>query len=207
MSDGRAPTGGRAGTAAELALAKQLQATRAAEGNLVQASASKWQAGTAALLALVTGAVGVGLRTTLITLEPAFAVAIGVLMLVALVMSITAALLGLYAAIGLPRLIKTAPPTDPEANHRHVKTEWKMLLASITMTVVALVVLLIAMTLTWWAPAQPAGDLARIVAGTTTVCGNANVNGTELIVTAPDGSVRIVQMSAITSWKRVTACP
>jgi uncharacterized membrane protein YadS len=88
-----------------------------------------------------------------------------------------------------------------------VKTEWKMLIASITMTVVALVVFLVAMTLTWWAPAQPDGDLARIVAGTTTVCGNADVNGTELIVTAPDGSVYTVQMSAITSWKRVTTCP
>jgi hypothetical protein len=207
VSDEQPPTGGGAGTPDQLKHAKDLQAARAAESTVVQASATKWQAGTAALLALVTGAVGVGLRDTLTPLEPAFSVAVGVLMLAALASSITAALLGLYSAIGLPKLAKTATPVDPEEGHARAKAEWRTLRTSIALTVFALVVFVVAMALTWWAPSQPAGDLARVSDTANTVCGHADVNGSELIVTTSNGAVHIVQMAEITSWKLVSSCP
>jgi hypothetical protein len=207
MSGANHPVGGGAGTPDQLAQTKAWISERAAEVKLIQASASKWQTGTAALLALVTGAVGVGLRSTVIELDPDYSVSVGLLMLGALIFSIIAALLGLYAAVGLPRLVKTSAPVQPNANHQHARVERRMLFGSIGVTVVALLLFVVALTVTWWAPSRPAGNLALVKTSTASTCGYADLNNDQLIITSPNGVIKLVKLTDLKRWKLVNSCP
>ena len=76
----RHPASGGAGTPGALANAKAVGLARQQELDAVRSSAAKWQGGLAGLLALVTGAIGFGLRDELRALDATYAVAVGVLL-------------------------------------------------------------------------------------------------------------------------------
>lgn len=94
----RRPASGGAGTPAALAEAASL--ARDNELAAVRASAGKWQGGLAGLLALVTGAVGLGLRSELRALDGGYALGVGLLLSASLGCVVIALMLALSASGG-----------------------------------------------------------------------------------------------------------
>jgi hypothetical protein len=93
---------GPPGTAASRRRAEELRALDRSQLALVRATAEKWRNGLAALLALITAVSVVKGRGTVEDLSQSAKIAVGVLMLLALVAAAAGTLLAMRAAFGLP---------------------------------------------------------------------------------------------------------
>lgn len=201
----RRPETGRAATPAELSATKAAVAARENGLATVRASAAKWQAGLGALVGVVTGSVGLGVRDTLRAMDEAWAIGLAVLLTAAFIAAFVATLLALRASGGLPRLVKTVTGREDD-DHMTAKSAARFLKAAIWVTSGAVLALLGALWMSWFAPAA-AEPVAVVEALSRKACGTTNIVGEYLIMTASDGSVQVFDLSEVTKWEKLSRCP
>ena len=157
------------------------------------------------MVGVVTGAVGIGVRETLRAIQPGYAIVLAVMLTVAFLLACTAVLMALRASGGMPRLVKTLDVRSDEDHVSAVAAAWS-LKAAIWATGGALLALLASLWISWFAPAR--AELVAVV-GTAaeTVCGTVELADDRLVVSANDGTVRVVDLSEVTRWERADRCP
>lgn len=202
----RRPSGGRAAEPAEREAAQAALAARSGALTLVRESAGKWQAGLAALIGLGTGAVGLGVRDTLVKLEQPYALLIGALLIAAFVAAFAAALCALYAGAGMPTSVRTS--ALDAAGHRAAKAAAMALRAGIALTCLSVFALAAATWLTWFSPER--ASTASVATVSTTegpLCGSVEVESEHLLVTEPEAErVHVVALADVEGWEAVDAC-
>lgn len=201
----RHPASGGAGTPGALANAKAVGLARQQELDAVRSSAAKWQGGLAGLLALVTGAIGFGLRDELRALDATYAVAVGVLLSLSLLGALVALLLALHASGGMPRLV-TTKSAPPDLAHRDAKTAAARLRTAIFLAIGSLVVFTVANWVHGVAPKPPI-DPATVTSSTTTACGTTEIAGDYVLVTTKDGRVVPLPLNSVQTWVTTNRCP
>jgi len=166
---------GPPGTAASRRRAEELRALDRSQLALVRATAEKWRNGLAALLALIT-AVGVvkGKGTVEDLAQPA-KIAVGILMLLALITAAAGTLLAMKAAFGLParrRLTGAADELDV-LRDRQVLDAAHGLRWAIALTLVALALLAGAVGVNFYGPPadKPKQNLRVTTDSAGDVCG------------------------------------
>lgn len=200
----RRPTSGRAGTPGELAAAKAAVAARRGGPAAVRASAGRWQAGLSALVGAVTGVLGIGVRDTLQSIQPAFALVLASLLTVSFVAAFAGTLLALQAGGGVPRLVKTTTAADDD-DHLTAKSAARSLRIAILATSLAVLTLLGSLWVSWFAPI-PEPALAVIETRDQSSCGTTEIVGGQLFVTAETGSVHVMDPAEIIRWDATDRC-
>ncbi|MFT4215803.1 MAG: hypothetical protein QM619_01260 [Micropruina sp.] len=201
----RRPDSGRAGTQGELNSTKAAVMARGGELAAVRASAAKWQAGLSALVGVITGTVGIGIRDVLRAIDPWWATALAVLLTAAFLAAFVATLLALWAGGGMPRLVRTVTAREDD-DHVTAKSAARSLKTAIWVTSGAVLTLVGALWVCWFAP--PSADPVAIVeTQREKVCGTTETVDGRLLVTVGRASVHVIDVADITRWEKVSRCP
>lgn len=173
----------------------------------VRAAALAWRNGLAALLA---GLVGFGLvkgRSDVGQLADGWAVAVGLLLLAALVCGAVAATQLLLAAHGRPRVVdlEAMPPRAIQEQREAVDAAGQ-LRRGIVLTLLCTALLVAAVGATWYGPAKKSG-LIRFQTQGAQVCGTVKrLSAGEAVIKTGDGEV-VVRLSTVLSMAPVDECP
>lgn len=205
---GQLPVSGGAASRAQLRDAEAVLAARQGELEATRAVAGKWQAGLATLLAVVTGLSFTSLSEAVRGLSGPYNVIVAVLLLVAFGVAVTSLLLALRASGGFPTLVGTSGQSQDRAAHVEAVGAVWLLRWAVKLTLVVLVLFAVVVGMLWFAPqAKSAGSSAEVKTSKETVCGEAEVSGDHVVVTADDKNVYVFALSDVTSWSNVNKCP
>ncbi|MCX4632926.1 hypothetical protein [Streptomyces sp. NBC_01443] len=197
---------GRIATVDDLRRAQEQQRLLGSELSRVRELAGAWRNGLAGLItALVTFSLIRG-RSDIGTLSPNWAVAVGVLLLLALVAGGAAAILVLRAAHGRPRVVelRSALP-EAAATHAEALRSARAVQRGIVLSFVCLVLLTGAVATTWYGPEKsPPGLRIRHAGGT--VCGRVVEQKPGWVTVEAAGVRTTVQLSQASFVVPVSAC-
>jgi hypothetical protein len=173
----------------------------------VRAEAAAWRNGLGVLLAALIGFGLIKGRSDVSTLEAATAQIVGVLLALAVVVGAIGALRLLRASFGKPSVVdvKTLPPA-PLYAHAEALDSARALRWGIGLTLGCAALLVAAVGVTWYGPAN-AGPQLAVDTGSTAACGSVtSVAGGYLVLDTSLGPRRIA-LATVTGMKPVTSCP
>jgi len=202
LSPGPAPA-----TPADLRAAQERDRLLRTELPRVREAATAWRNGLGALLAALVGFGLVKGRSDVSQLDPAWAVAVGVGLLLALIAGAVGALLLIRAAHGIPVVTPVRKILARRAaDHMEALSAAKALTAGIVLTLTCAALLVGAVATTWYGPPRDK-PAVEVTTPDGTVCGRVvrTAAGTMTLDTAAgEVPVELARASAI---RAVTACP
>lgn len=162
----KAPQGGGAATPDDLAAARDVVASSAAQLENVRSAAARWQAGLLGLTGTITIFGLVKGADDVTALAHGWAIAYGCCLAGALVASVTAGVVAMRAAFGLPRVVSTSAWV-PSARSDGSEAQRSATLLRVAIGTTVLSVLLVAATLgvAWYAPTSERTILVHEVSG------------------------------------------
>ncbi|MET9087863.1 hypothetical protein ABZX77_39300 [Streptomyces sp. NPDC004237] len=194
-------------TPADLRLAQERDRLLRTELPRVREAATAWRNGLGGLLAALIGFSLIRGRSDIGQLVEHWAVAVGVLLLAALLVGATGALLLLRAAHGRPAVTSARdllPP--PVGDHIEALDCAKALRRGITLTLACALLLLSAVATTWYGPERSA-PMTQVTTPAGTFCGSTvRVARGTLVLKTSAGEVTIALSSAST-LTATAACP
>lgn len=201
------PRGGGAATPQDLANARDVVASSAAQLKDVRTAAARWQTGllgltgTITIFGLVKGAGDVS------SLSRSWAIAYGVCLASALVASVAAGVLAMRAAFGLPRVVKTASwPPAARTDASEARRSAELLRVAIATTVASVVLVAAALGVAWYAPVAENSLLVRELSGAED-CGKVlTVAGGVLILKTATGE-RSIHLADLDGMAPEPSCP
>lgn len=203
---GKFPLGGGDASVDELRQAESIIEARAGELELTRSAAGKWQAGLAALLAIVTGVSFTSISDQIRNLESPGSIVAASTLAATFVTAATALFLALRAAGGLPSLVGTAALDG--AAHRSAKSSANSLKAAIWLSMVTLLVFMASVGILWFWPQAAKDQLSMVTVGSESWCGTTDpIVGSTLVIIEPGGKVHVVDLGRIVSWSHVDRCP
>jgi hypothetical protein len=190
----------------------ELEAEKAIRGALpaIRSTATKW----AATIGTLTGIFGIAAlikgRENIAELTRGFEIAVGVLVALALVLSVIAVLLAALAAQGSVKGVRDGPSLRA-LYASQMRTAHLQLSFSRATAVVAVLVLVVAIGMTWYGPAQALSPQSVTVLATTrggeTFCGTLVISGSELLGIKSGKALHSIKAGDIVTLAPVSACP
>jgi hypothetical protein len=195
-------------TAVSRERAEQVQALRAQELDLVRAQAEKWRNGLASLLVLITAVSVVKGRESITELLPPVQVAVGVVLLLALILASVGAFLGMRAAYGLPKAGLVDATLEELLQHARARASRSVrdMRWALGLTFATLALLVVAIGLTWYGPTSPSGSAQLTTADGTTYCGRLSRADTGSLGLEINGLEITVPRSGARSLVAVSTC-
>ncbi|MEJ8639829.1 hypothetical protein [Streptomyces sp. MS2.AVA.5] len=173
----------------------------------VREAALAWRNGLATLLAALLGFGLIKGRSDIGQLERGWAVAVGWLLLLSLLMGAAGALALLHAAHGRPRVILLEEVLPgPLADHDEARRAAGQLRRGIVMTLACTSLLVGAVAATWYGPEKSGAKLRFSIPGAV-VCGTVEEVEAGVARVKTDGGVVSVSLSTLRSISAVDSCP
>uniref|UniRef100_A0AAU2A1Q3 Integral membrane protein n=1 Tax=Streptomyces sp. NBC_00093 TaxID=2975649 RepID=A0AAU2A1Q3_9ACTN len=173
----------------------------------VREAALAWRNGLAALLAALLGFGLIKGRSDIGQLERGWAVAVGWLLLLSLLIGAVGALALLHAAHGRPRVISLEEVLPGQlADHDEARRAARRLRQGIVMTLACTVLLVAAVAATWYGPEKGTAQLRISIPGSV-VCGTVEEVEAGVARVKTDDGVVSVRLSTVRSMAAVAACP
>ncbi|MEV0175620.1 hypothetical protein AB0I00_31470 [Streptomyces sp. NPDC050803] len=208
MSDPGGPRlrAGGAATRRDLLRERERRSLLADELVRVRESATAWRNGLAGLITALVGFSLIRGRSDIGQLTPAWARAVGVLLLLALAVGTAAAFAVLRAAHGRPNIVvmRAAEPAAVAAHGEALRSA-RSLRAGIALSLVCLVLLTGAVGVTWYGPEKDAA-LLRVRQPGGTVCGKVVRTGAGSMTLEHNGVRTTVRLRDAVSVEPVKAC-
>lgn len=204
---GRLTPGPRPATVTDLRAAQERARLLREELPRVREAAAAWRNGLGGLLAALVGFSVIKGRSDVTQLAPGWAVAVGVLLLGALVAGASGALLLLRAAHGRPAVAaaRTLPPRAA-ADHIEALAAARALRRGIASTMTCALLLVSALATTWYGPPR-ASPVLRVTTPSGSLCGPAIRTGGAHLVLRVSGAEVSVPLTDITDLRPVRTCP
>jgi hypothetical protein len=201
------PQGGGAATPTDLANARDVVASSAAQLKDVRSAAGRWQAGllgltgTITIFGLVKGAGDVS------SLSRPWAIAYGLCLAGAIVASVAAGVLAMRAAFGLPRVVRTdAWPPAARTDASEARRSATLLRFAIATTIASVALVAGALGVAWYAPAPENSVLVREASGSED-CGKVlRVTGGLLSLETASGE-RNISLAGLDGIAPEASCP
>ncbi|WP_298462590.1 hypothetical protein [uncultured Cellulomonas sp.] len=200
---------GAAGTAASRARAEHAQEQQDRELELLRQHAANWRNGLVGLVGLITGAGLIKGRESIVGIVPGGQVAVGTLLLAAVVAGVAGTLLSLRAAYGFPRSREVdATWRDVRRNqHARARAAARDLRAAVVLAVVTLALLVGAVAVTWYAPRAPLAFVEVTDDDGVVTCGTLQGAGDGAVVLAVHGAERRISVQDVGALRLRSDCP
>ncbi|MER5942511.1 hypothetical protein ABT121_35035 [Streptomyces sp. NPDC001928] len=200
------PTQRQAGRA-DLYRARQREELLRSELPRAREAALAWRNGLAALLA---GLIGFGLvkgRSDVSGLQQSFAVSVGVLLLVSLLVGTVGTLWLMSAAYGLPAVVSSRR-TDIDDEHAQALRATAQLRRGIGATLACAAILVTAVAITWYGPGKPAAAV-QVTTPAGTECGSRLqlAEGKPAVLDTRRGPLTLDLQGPVTVRVVSSACP
>ncbi|MFF3504006.1 hypothetical protein [Streptomyces sp. NPDC003247] len=173
----------------------------------VREAATAWRNGLGALLTALVGFSLIRGRSDIGQLAERWAVAVGFLLLAALIAGTSGALLLLRAAHGRPAVTPARdllPP--PVGDHIEALDCAKALRRGIALTLACALLLLSAVATTWYGP-ERAAPMTQVTTPTGTLCGSTVRVGRGTLVLRTSAGEVTIDLSRVSALKATRACP
>ncbi|MFI6370039.1 hypothetical protein [Streptomyces sp. NPDC050546] len=198
---------GESAAPADLRAAQERRRLLDAELPRVREAATAWRN---ALGALLAGLIGFGLvrgRSDVGQLADPWAVAVGVLLLLALIAGLAGALLLVRAAHGRPTVVPmSAVESRAVADHLEARSAAAALRRGIALTLLCVGLLVTAVATTWYGPPRK-GPALRVDSPSGSVCGSVvRLDAGAVVLDTKLGEVRVV-LDHASALSPVEACP